>query len=97
MPAERKKYWREGDKWFCETSFWHEDTQNCSTAVVREVAESEVPAKFKPAPAPVETSEPAPPADVLIAAAAPLGETLLPFGDAAAVIGASTAETTETP
>lgn len=97
MPAERKKYWQEGDKWFCETSYWHADTQNCSTAVVREVPESEVPAKFKPAPVlEASATADASAASALVEAAAPLAETLLPYGDAAAVIGAAPADNTET-
>ena len=51
MSIERKKYWQEGGQWFRETSWYHEDLQTTTTAVVREVDEAEVPAEYKPRPA----------------------------------------------
>lgn len=51
MSIQRKRYFAEGDKWFCETSIYHEDTQNTPTAWVREVSKDEVPADLLP-PAP---------------------------------------------
>lgn len=83
MAIERKKYWQENGKWLCETSYWYEDTQNCSTAFVREVAEDEVPADAKPpAPVSVEVEQtPSSPPPVVPPAATTESEPQVPTAD----------------
>lgn len=62
MAIERKKYWQVDGKWFCETSYYHEDIQAATTAFVREIDEADVPDEHKPAPT-VPAELPAPSGD----------------------------------
>ncbi|MGC3959568.1 MAG: hypothetical protein QM813_16960 [Verrucomicrobiota bacterium] len=58
MAIERKKFWQEGERYLCETSYYHPDTDNVSTAFVKECSKDEFDAATavaEPAPIVVET------------------------------------------
>lgn len=98
MRIERKRYWCEGDQWYRETSYWHEDTQNCSTAFVDKVAEEDVPAEHR---GDVQTSAPESSNDAPTAPAAPEQQPVAPEASAPAVAPAkvkrASKKKTETP
>lgn len=71
---ERKRYFQDGEKWFCETTIFCHDTQTVDRSWVKEVSPSQVPLemymeseRILPADAPLP--EPAP--ELLEAPAAP--------------------------
>lgn len=73
MAIERKKYFQRGGKWIRETSYWHEDTQNCSTAFEHQVSEDEVPAPVEEPEITLEPTVPAtPPSDPVSPVAPPV-------------------------
>lgn len=43
VSEERKRYFLDGEKWFCETTIYRLDTQSTDRSWVREVSASEVP------------------------------------------------------
>ena len=45
---ERKRYYQDGDKWFCETTIFCTDTQTVDRGWVKEVTMDEVPPSARP-------------------------------------------------